>query len=307
MPESIERKVVKPSSPISLVILLLPTLLLAATTTYLVVTGRPGSAVLAGFLLLAVLALAASSVVVNAEWEEAIILRLGKYNRSIGSGLFLKIPLVERAIKRDMRIRTIDIPKQVVITKDNISVKIDAVVFMKVVDSMKSIIRIQDFEYSVKQFAQTTLRNVVGQYELDDLLSKREEVAKKIREIVDKVALEWGVDITNVELQDIELPEDMKRVMARQAEAEREKRAVIIKSEGELIAAENLRKAASELMKVPAALELRRLATLSDVSQDQSNTIVFAVPLEALSITMAATSGLKVPKPRKRGETESWE
>ncbi len=299
MNEGIKRKVVKPSSPLSLVTLLLPILLMVAATAYLAITGRLEQAVLSGFLTVVVLAMAASSVVINAEWEEAIILRLGKYNRSIGPGLFLKIPMVERAIKRDMRIRTIDIPKQVVITKDNISVKIDAVVFIKVIDSMKSIIRIQNFEYSVKQFAQTTLRNVVGQYELDDLLSKREEVAKKIREIVDKVALEWGVDITNVELQDIELPEDMKRVMARQAEAEREKRAVIIKSEGELIAAENLRKAASELIKVPAALELRKLATLSDVSQDQSNTIVFAVPLEALTTTMAATSGLKVPKPRK--------
>lgn len=297
MPE--RARTVKQNRLSSLGIAVFPILILSYLTVSSFLGDEP-TVVLWSFLLVLMGFTLKSMIVVNKEWEEATILRLGRYNRSIGAGLFLKIPLIETVIKRDMRIRTLDIPKQEVITKDNISVKIDAVVFMKVVDSFKSIVKIQDFEYSVKQFAQTTLRNIVGRYNLDDLLSKREEVAKEIRKIVDEIAAEWGVDIIKVELQDIGLPEDMKRVMARQAEAEREKRGVIIKSEGEMIAAKNLKKAAEELMKSPIAFELRKLSTISDVSQDQSNTIVFAVPLETLSLAMASTSGVKVPKPKIR-------
>ena len=305
MPE--HTRTIKPSKPSSIGVVLLPILFFGYLTISSFLEGEP-TAALWLFLLITVAFIVRSAIIINKEWEEAIILRLGKYNRSIRAGLFLKIPMIEKVIKRDMRIRTLDIPKQEVITKDNISVKIDAVVFMKVIDSLKSIVKIQDFEYSVKQYAQTTLRNVVGRYDLDDLLSKREEVAKEIRKIVDEIAVEWGVDIIQVELQDIELPEDMKRVMARQAEAEREKRGVIIKSEGEMIAAKNLRKAAEELMKSPIAFELRKLSTISDVSQDQSNTIVFAVPLESLALTMAATSGVKVPKPKTtaKGSIKIW-
>lgn len=243
-----------------------------------------------------ILILAFSAIKINNQWEQAIILRLGKYKRSKDAGVFFRIPFIEKVIRRDMRIRTLDIRKQEVITKDNISVKIDAVVFMKVTNAMKSIIEIQDFEYSVRQYSQPTLRNVVGKYELDELLTQREKIAGEVQSIVDKVTEDWGVDISIVELQDIELPEDMKRIIARQAEAEREKRGVIIKSEGELQAAENLKKASETLSKSPNAIELRRLSTLSDVSQDQSNTIVFAVPLESLSGVMMASSGLQMPK-----------
>ena len=254
------------------------------------------------FVIIIILIFVSLTIKVNKQWEQTIILRLGKYNRTKGPGLFFKMPIFEQIYRRDMRVMTLDIRKQEVITKDNISVRIDAVVFMKVKDAMKSVIEIQDYIYSVQQYSQTTLRNVVGKYELDELLTQREKIAEEVKKIVDKTTEEWGVDISIVELQDIELPEDMKRIIARQAEAEREKRGDIIKSEGELQAAQNLKRAAEILAKAPNAIELRRLSVLSDVSQDQSNTIVFAVPLESLSGAMTASSGLQVPKVRKQKE-----
>jgi regulator of protease activity HflC (stomatin/prohibitin superfamily) len=203
--------------------------------------------------------LAGSSVRMNNQWEQSIILRLGKYKRTVGAGIFFKWPFIENVITRDMRIRTLDIPRQEVITKDNISVGVDAVVFLKVIDTMKSIINIQDFVYAIKQYSQPTLRNVIGQKDLDQLLEKREDIASSIKTTVDKEAEKWGVDVTGIELQNIELPEDMKRIMARQAEVERERRAVIIKSEGEKVAAKNLKEAADELAKSMGSMELRRL------------------------------------------------
>ncbi|NIO44926.1 MAG: slipin family protein [Candidatus Aenigmarchaeota archaeon] len=221
--------------------------------------------------------LAGSIIRVNNQWEEAIILRLGKYKKTVGPGIFKRLPVIDSIITRDTRIRTLDIPRQEVITKDNISVGVDAVVFLRVSDTKKSIVNIQDFVYAVNKYSQTTLRNVVGEKSLDEVLEKREEIAKSIKTIVDKQAEKWGIDITGIELQNIELPPDMKRVMARQAEAEREKRAVIIKSEGEVVASKNLKKAANTLMesKKGVAVRLRELSTLADISYDQSNTIVF--------------------------------
>ncbi len=231
------------------------------------------------FLMLAFILgpLAGSIIRVNNQWEEAIILRLGKYKKTVGPGIFKRLPVIDSIITRDTRIRTLDIPRQEVITKDNISVGVDAVVFLRVSDTKKSIVNIQDFVYAVNKYSQTTLRNVVGEKSLDEVLEKREEIAKSIKTIVDKQAEKWGIDITGIELQNIELPPDMKRVMARQAEAEREKRAVIIKSEGEVVASKNLKKAANTLMesKKGVAVRLRELSTLADISYDQSNTIVF--------------------------------
>lgn len=251
-------------------------------------------------VLVALLILAKMSIRVISEWEEAVILRLGKYQRTVGAGLFLIIPFIETVITRDRRVQTLDIEHQVAITKDNVSVSVDAVAFMQVIDTKASVVNIQDYYYSVAKFSQTTLRNVVGKHELDDLLTARDKVADEIKDIVDEIVDKWGVDIQRVELQDISLPEEMKRVMARQAEAERDKRGVIIEAQGELAAAEQLRQAADILMKSPGAMELRRLKTVSDVSQEQSNTIVFAVPLDSLRDTMSATSGLQVPKPRNQ-------
>ncbi|MBI4176224.1 MAG: slipin family protein [Candidatus Aenigmarchaeota archaeon] len=245
-----------------------------------------------------------SSIVVNQQWEEAIVLRVGRYNRTKKEGVFFKVPIFEQVIRRDMRITTLDIEKQSVITKDNISVGVNAVVFMKIINAEKSITQIEDHVFSVKQYSQTTLRDVIGQVELDELLSQRERIAKKIKDIIDVMSTGWGVDIVLVELQDIELPDDMKRVMARQAEAEREKRAVIIKSEGEVKAANNLAAAAKKLSEVPAALQLRTLETISDVSQDQSNTILFAIPLESFGMDKVALAALAESMKARKGRPD---
>lgn len=219
-----------------------------------------------------------ATVAINKEWEEAIVLRFGKFQRLVGPGFFFKWPLVETFLKQDKRIITLDIARQEVMTKDNISVSVDAVVFMKVMDTKDSIVNIQNVWNSVTKYAQTTMRDAVGDVELDELLARRDEVADRIAKIVEKETQDWGVDIISVNLQNVELPEDMKRVIARQAEAEREKRAVIIKSEGELTAAQNLEKAVRQMSN--RAMYLRTLSSLEDISYDQSNTIVFAIPMD---------------------------
>ncbi|MGW8289242.1 MAG: SPFH domain-containing protein [Candidatus Bathyarchaeia archaeon] len=222
-----------------------------------------------------------ATLAINKEWEEAIILRFGKFQRLVGPGFFFKWPYVETFLKQDKRITTLDISRQDVMTKDNISVTVDAVVFMKIVNTKDSVVNIRNVWDSVMKMAQTTMRDVVGDVELDELLARRDEVATKIANIIDRETAEWGVDITSVNLQTVELPEDMKRVIARQAEAEREKRAVIIKSEGELTAAENLERAVSKMSN--RAMYLRTLSSLEDISFDQSNTIVFAVPMDIVN------------------------
>ena len=219
-----------------------------------------------------------ATVAINKEWEEAIILRFGKFKRLVGPGFFFKWPYIETFLKQDRRIVTLDIPHQEVMTKDNISVTVDAVVFVKVINTKDSLVNIRDVWDSVMKYAQTTMRDVVGNVELDELLARRDEVASKIANMVERETQEWGVNITSVKLQTVELPEDMKRVIARQAEAEREKRAVIIKSEGELTAAENLERAVQKMSN--RAMYLRTLSSLEDISFDQSNTIVFAVPMD---------------------------
>jgi len=235
-------------------------------------------AVLTGLISVVSFGFLPSCVAVNKEWEEAIVLRLGKFQRLVGPGFFFKWPLAETFLKQDMRIITLDVARQEAMTKDNISVSIDAVVFMKVMKTKDSLVNIQNVWNSVMKYAQTTMRDVVGNVELDALLARRDEVADRIAEIVERETKEWGVDIISVNLQNVELPQEMKRVMARQAEAEREKRAVIIKSEGELTAAENLEQAVSQMSN--RALYLRTLSSLEDISFDQSNTIVFALPMD---------------------------
>ena len=230
-----------------------------------------------------------ATVAINQEWEEAIILRFGKFQRLVGPGFFFKWPYIETFLKQDKRIITLDIQRQEVMTKDNISVTVDAVVFVKVVNTKDSLVNIRNVWDSVMKIAQTTMRDVVGDVELDELLARRDEVATKIANIVDRETQDWGVDITSVNLQTVELPEDMKRVIARQAEAEREKRAVIIKSEGELTAAENLEKAVKKMSN--RAMYLRTLSSLEDISFDQSNTIVFAVPMDIVKGEVLGLAG----------------
>jgi len=250
-----------------------------------------------------------ATVAINKEWEEAIILRFGKFQRLVGPGFFFKWPLAESFIKQDKRIITLDIARQEVMTKDNISVSVDAVVFMKVVDTKNSIVNIQNVWNSVTKYAQTTMRDAVGDVELDELLARRDEVADRIEKIVEMETQDWGVDIISVNLQNVELPEDMKRVIARQAEAEREKRAVIIKSEGELTAAENLEKAVQQMSN--RAMYLRTLSSLEDISYDQSNTIVFAIPMdmvkgEILGLTAfaGANKAAKTVQQKKEGSKD---
>ncbi|MFH1611479.1 MAG: slipin family protein [Patescibacteria group bacterium] len=208
--------------------------------------------------------------------------RLGKYIGMRQPGWRIVIPVFESMKKVDIRVKAVDVPDQEAITKDNISARINAVIYYRVSDADKAVNVVEDFRYAVSQLAQTTMRNVVGELELDQLLSERESASSRIRDIVDQLTDPWGIKVENVELKDITLPEEMKRVIGKQAEAERERRSVVIKAQGEVEAATNLSQAAQMLSANPGALHLRTLSTLNDLSSDQSNTVIFAVPLEIL-------------------------
>ena len=216
------------------------------------------------------------------QYERGIKFTLGKFTQVAMPGWRLVIPIFQSMQKVDLRLKAVDVPSQDAITKDNISAKINAVIYYKIVDAAKSINEVENFYYAISQLAQTTMRNVVGEMDLDQLLSQREEASKKIKDIVDVLTDPWGIQVDNVELKDITLPEEMKRTMAKQAEAERERRAVVINSMGEVEAAKNLAEAAGILSGSSGALHLRTLNTINDVSSDASNTIIFAVPLEVL-------------------------
>ncbi|PIR47418.1 hypothetical protein COV06_03080 [Candidatus Uhrbacteria bacterium CG10_big_fil_rev_8_21_14_0_10_50_16] len=216
------------------------------------------------------------------QYERGVKFRLGKFISIKSPGWRLVLPIFEQMQKVDIRVKVVDVPDQEAITKDNISARINAVIYYKVKDAQKAVIEVQDFRFAVSQLAQTTMRNVVGEMELDELLSNREAASKKIKYIVDELTDPWGIAVDNVELKDVTLPEDMKRVIGKQAEAERERRSVVIKAEGEVQAAANLQKAAEMLSSTPGALHLRTLSTLNDLSSDQSNTVIFAIPLEVL-------------------------
>jgi regulator of protease activity HflC (stomatin/prohibitin superfamily) len=232
---------------------------------------------------IAVAILGASAFIVK-QWEKAAILRFGKIVRIVETGLHFRIPLIEVIQKVDLRTMTVDMKGQSAITKDNISVGIDAVVFMTIEDTEKVITQIRNYSNAVSKYAQTAIRNIIGQYNLDDLLESREEIAIKLKDSIDLLSKEWGIDIARAGLQDISLPEDMKRAFAVQAEAERESRAILIKAEAELNASSKLA-AAAKNMSDPNAMQLRILSTINDVSKDQSNTIILALPLETLRAT----------------------
>jgi regulator of protease activity HflC (stomatin/prohibitin superfamily) len=216
------------------------------------------------------------------QYERGVRFTIGKFTSIMEPGWRLVVPIFQSYQKVDMRVRAVDVPDQEAITKDNISVKVNAVIYYKVTEADKAIIEVENFYYAVSQLAQTTMRNIVGEVDLDELLSNRDAVAGKIRDIVDKATDVWGVKVNSVELKDVTLPEEMKRVIGKQAEAERERRAVIIKAEGEVIAAENIAKAAGVLSSKEGSMHLRTLHSINDLSSDQSNTVIFAVPLEVL-------------------------
>lgn len=216
------------------------------------------------------------------QYERGVKFTLGRFTGLVNPGWRLIFPVIQSMRKVDIRIKATDVPDQEAITKDNVSCTINAVIYYRIIDAGKAVLEVENVWYAVNQLAQTTMRNVVGQLALDELLSQRDQASLRIRDIIEKDAAAWGVDVSNVELKDITLPEDMKRTIGKQAEAERERRAVIISSEGEVAAATNLKEAADILASSSGALHLRTLNSINDISSDKSNTVVFAIPLEVL-------------------------
>lgn len=220
-------------------------------------------------------------IIIIDQYERGVVLTLGRYSHTLQPGINFLIPIIQRAIKVDIRITTVDIPQQEVITKDNVPVGINAVVYFQVVKPEDAILKIQDYAYAITQYAQTALRDVIGGVELDTLLGERQKIADEIKTIVDQETTDWGIDVTAIKIQDIEVPADMKRVMAKQAEAERERRATIIRSQGELSASENLNKA-MQILAQSGAVSLRTLQTIESTTANPANTVIFALPIEVI-------------------------
>jgi regulator of protease activity HflC (stomatin/prohibitin superfamily) len=216
------------------------------------------------------------------QYERGVRFTLGKFTGVMEPGWRLVLPVIQSYQKVDVRTKAVDVPDQNAITRDNVSVRVNAVIYYKVSDASKAIIEVEDFKHAISQYAQTTMRNIVGEVTLDELLASRDKIADRIREIVDTETDAWGLKVQNVELKDVSLPPELERTIGKQAEAEREKRAVIITSEGELASAQNLANAAQTLAAVPGALHLRTLQSINDMSSDQSNTVVYMVPVEVL-------------------------
>ena len=234
------------------------------------------------FLIGIILVIILSSVREIKEYERGVRFSAGRFSKVLDPGWHVILPIIHQLTKVDVRTKAVDVPEQDAITKDNISVRINAVIYYKVFDASKAILAVERFQYAVSQLAQTTMRNAVGSVSLDELLTERDKISSEICKIIDEATDPWGIKVENVELKDIKLPEEMQRVMAKVAEAEREKMSVITKSQGELEAANNLAEAATKLSQAPGALHLRTLSTLNDLSSDQSNTIIFAIPIEVL-------------------------
>jgi regulator of protease activity HflC (stomatin/prohibitin superfamily) len=216
------------------------------------------------------------------QYERGVKFMFGKFHKLVDPGWRIVIPVIQSMTKIDIRVKAVEVPYQDAITKDNVSCKVNAVIYYRIVDAGRSLIEVENVWNAVSQLAQTTMRNICGELTLDQLLSERDQASMRIKELLASHAAAWGIEVGGVELKDIALPEDMKRTIGKQAEAEREKRAVIINSEGEVIAADNLSKAATILASSPGALHLRTLNTINDVSSDESNTILFALPIEVL-------------------------
>ncbi len=231
-----------------------------------------------------IIILLSMAIRILAEYERGVVFRLGRFHKVKGPGLILLIPFIDRMIKVSLRVVTLDVPPQDVITRDNISVKVNAVAYFRVFDPQKAIIEVENYLYATSQISQTTLRSVLGEYELDDLLTKREMINQRLQKIIDQQTDPWGIKVTMVEIKHVDIPEEMKRAIARQAEAERERRAKIIHADGELQAATKLREAAEILSQTPAALQLRYLGTLTEIAAEKNSTIIFPLPIELLSL-----------------------
>ena len=239
---------------------------------------------MAQIILLVILAIffLTSALKVVREYDRGVIFRLGRLIGAKGPGLILLIPIIDKMVKVSLRVITLDIPTQDIITKDNVSVKVNAVLYFRVIDPQKAIVEVEDYLFATGQLAQTTLRSILGQVELDELLANREEINDKMQKIVDEQTDAWGIKVSLVELKHVDLPTEMQRAMAKQAEAERERRAKIIHAEGEYQASEKLAKAAEILGRQPAALQLRYLQTLTEVAAENNSTLVFPIPIEFL-------------------------
>ncbi len=235
-----------------------------------------------GIIVLLVLLILPMAIKIVTEFERGVIFRLGRLVGARGPGLFLIIPFIDRMVKVDLRVVTMDVPSQEVITKDNVTVRVNAVIYFRVVDPESSVVKVLDHVRATSQISQTTLRNVLGQSELDELLAEREKLNQMLQKIIDEHTDPWGVKVSTVEIKEVELAEEMKRSMAAQAEAERERRAKIIHAEGELQASEKLSQAAAILGREPAAIQLRFLSTLTEISAEKNSTILFPLPIEFL-------------------------
>jgi|UniRef100_A0A7C1K2U3 regulator of protease activity HflC (stomatin/prohibitin superfamily) len=239
--------------------------------------------IIGGVVVLLVLMLLSSMIKVVQEYERGVVFRLGRLVGPRGPGLILLIPIIEKMRKIDLRVVTMDIPAQEVITRDNVTVRVNAVAYFRVIDPNAAVNNVADYIRATSQIAQTTLRSVLGQVELDELLAEREKINQKLQEIIDEQTEPWGIKVSIVEIKDVELPEMMQRAMARQAEAERERRAKIIHAEGELAAASQLAEAARTLLSVPGALQLRFLQTLTEIATERNSTIIFPVPIDLIT------------------------
>jgi regulator of protease activity HflC (stomatin/prohibitin superfamily) len=235
-----------------------------------------------GVLILLGLLFLGSAVKVVQEYERGVIFRLGRLVGAKGPGLFFIIPMIDRMVKVGLRVVTLDVPSQEVITRDNVTVKVNAVVFFRVVNPQDAIVQVEDYARATWNISQTTLRNVVGQSELDEILSNREEINQNLQKIIDETTEPWGVKVSIVEIKDVELPQSMQRAMAKQAEAEREKRAKIVHAEGEALAAERLADAAKKMATEPISIQLRYLQTLTEISVEKNSTIIFPLPIDLL-------------------------
>lgn len=235
------------------------------------------------FIILIILLFLQASIKIINEYERAVVLRLGKFHKVKGPGLILLIPVIDRMRKIDLRTVTLDVPPQEVITRDNVSIRVSAVVYFRVVDPDKAFLQVEDYFYATSQLSQTTLRSICGQAELDEILAEREKLNMKIQEILDAETEPWGVKVSKVEIKEIDLPEEMKRAMAKQAEAERERRAKIISADGEYQASKTLLEAAKIMAENPITLQLRYLQTLTEIATEKNSTILFPLPIELLS------------------------
>jgi len=254
------------------------------------------SPIVIGIIILAVLVILPMSVKIVPEYERGVLFRLGRLVGQRGPGLFLIIPFVDRMVKVDLRVVTMDVPSQEVITRDNVTVRVNAVVYFRVVMPEDSVVKVLDHIRATSQISQTTLRNVFGQSELDELLSAREKLNQNLQQIIDQHTDPWGVKVSIVEIKEVELPETMRRMMSAQAEAERERRAKIIHAEGELQASEKLSQAGAIIAREPTTLQLRYLQTLTEIASEKNSTIIFPIPIDLISMFLKRGEGTKSDK-----------